>query len=712
MGMIKKFLGNEDGNYAVLFAVAALPIFGAVGVATDYSNLSRLNFNLSDSVDSMCTVVAREYLAGKSSADVKLSGENFFKTNIDPQYVSVSSATFVLPDDAGNTAKTLRCRGQLTYKPIFGPVMAKLMGGNANDYVVVLNEATMKMKNLAEVALVMDNSGSMEFANNGLIPSDANTTRLKLLKDAAKKLVTDLITVGNKIQQTSNPVKFSIVPFAQAVNVGPSNASASWMDTTGISPIHHEHLNWGTKSTVTVINPTGYKTDGPNGSKLDAAGNPLTRFSIFNALQVRNVGTEVATQCAVWKSSTTSTTNDFTKCGVLNRTLTTTSVPPVTGASNPATYSWKGCVEARPSGYDLTDAVPTSGAPATLFVPLFAPDNFNISYYGSTTFTSGVNNWWPDYETKDATPGYLLPGSWNNNNTTQVASSSGTSAARARETDVYKYFVVKPFTATGSSSRPSQWSYFINPNSTTRSVTGNVNSQVPTTGTFGGPNSGCTTQPITPLTGSIATLTAQIDAMAAFGGTNSAEGLAWGWRTLTPGAPFTEGTSRSNKGMDRVVILLTDGANQLGALSSSSDYASNKSNYAAYGHTGYTFTSTPGALGTSNALASSARVFTSSGVSSPAFSSASYQVAIDARMAKICDNVKGDDMILMTVGLDLKSPADDSAVTALSNCAGTSKTRKDSAGNPKKLFWNATSTTLEATFKEIADELSNLRFTQ
>ncbi len=36
--------------------------------------------------------------------------------------------------------------------------------------------------------------------------------------------------------------------------------------------------------------------------------------------------------------------------------------------------TWQGCVEARPVPYNNDDATPDSGNPATLFVPMFAPD--------------------------------------------------------------------------------------------------------------------------------------------------------------------------------------------------------------------------------------------------------------------------------------------------------------------------------------------------
>ena len=59
-----------------------------------------------------------------------------------------------------------------------------------------------------------------------------------------------------------------------------------------------------------------------------------------------------------------------------------------------------------------------------------------------------------------------------------------------------------------------------------------------------GPNRGCPT-PIVPLTTNESTVQTNIAAMRHWsgGGTNQAEGLAWGWRVLSPTAPFTEGVA-------------------------------------------------------------------------------------------------------------------------------------------------------------------------
>jgi hypothetical protein len=69
--------------------------------------------------------------------------------------------------------------------------------------------------------------------------------------------------------------------------------------------------------------------------------------------------------------------------------------------------------------------------------------------------------------------------------------------------------------------------------------------------------------------------------------------------------------------------------------------------------------------------------------------------------------------MVMTVALDLDETktADQTQIAALRACSSDSRFRTDPS-NPKiaaKLFWNATGATLSDDFREIANELSNLR---
>ena len=723
--MLKNFLRNQDGNYAAIFAIAMLPLFAGVGMSVDYANISRLKHSLGDSTDAAGLAVSKLYAAGtKTDAELKDFGKKFFEANFDPNYKDSTTVEVLLPGEAGTTSKELVVKATLAYETLFGPAISALMGEQGGTNVVVIQQSTLKMRALAEIALVLDNSGSMAWDKYGNSGTPVANQRITLLKTAAKELVSTMITAGEQIEQVNDPIKFSIVPFAASVNVGPANATKSWMDTRGVSPIHHEHLNWGTPSPT---NPTGYRTTGADGSKLDASGNPLTRFSIYNALTFRSGGTESSTQCEVWRQGTSGSSTS--NCAVFKRTGTLTDVAAASSAAATAIasstynlnwlkeqYAWNGCVEMRPGGLDVTDTTPSASNPSSLFVPMFAPDDFNASQYGTSNSTGsvygGVNNWWPDYETDADFRGASFWPTYNDSGQALSSAASPTSSAwwtstsRPRMTNVAKYIANKPFLSgqgspSSTSGRLGQWQYYRGE---------------------AGPNQSCTTNAITPLTGSESTVHDAIDAMGPSGNTNVPEGLAWGWRTITSKEPFSEGVPESRKDIDKVVIVLTDGANTYGDLSKANngDVTGTESTYGAFGYSGYAGNTGTNGLATRSDASNVARIFLNTSAPKTTHDATNFQKAMDEKMLDICDNIKGEKVMLMTVALDLNPDYESTAaekaqvnkaIQTLTDCAGNSRVRKDGSGNPAKLFWNATSDTLDDTFKEIADELSNLRFT-
>lgn len=78
-----------------------------------------------------------------------------------------------------------------------------------------------------------------------------------------------------------------------------------------------------------------------------------------------------------------------------------------------------------------------------------------------------------------------------------------------------------------------------------------------------GPNASCVTKPIAPLSTDYQGVKDKVDGLVAAGNTNIMEGVAWGWRVLSPGEPFTEGAPKKAK-TRKIMILLTDGSNVFG----------------------------------------------------------------------------------------------------------------------------------------------------
>ena len=65
---------------------------------------------------------------------------------------------------------------------------------------------------------------------------------------------------------------------------------------------------------------------------------------------------------------------------------------------------------------------------------------------------------------------------------------------------------------------------------------------------------------VQPLTTNTKSIQSQLDRMTPYSWTNIALGMSFGWHLLSPNAPYTEGTSYSDKETLKAIVLLTDGA--------------------------------------------------------------------------------------------------------------------------------------------------------
>ncbi len=637
--MIRRFLRDTVGSYAIAVAIGLVPIMGGVALAIDYGELTRQKQATVNALDAAGIAAARHIAAGKTQDEVVRYAEDFFHVNLGPVDPAHTTLHVTLPtNEAGGG--TLRLTAELIYQPYFLPAFRSLIHQPGGGDISYSAAAEIRLKNTLEVVLVLDNSGSMDYLGSG-----SGQKRMALLKTAAKQLVETLALQAEQMKQIEKPVQFAVVPFAASVNVGPYNDAAPWMDTLGLSPVHHENFDW---STLTDPARTAQKIDGvwrKVGSGWDEAeGEALTRFSLYRDMTKVETREWVATGtewvCKKYKGG---------KCDKWEEQETGYHVD--TGWGPYA--SWQGCVEARPHPYNVNDATPSAIDPASLFVPMFAPDEPGDSWEvegEKLDAYSAANNWWND------------------------GTESAVGQTRLRNTA--KYFDIRPYGATSPQGA--------------------------------GPNYSCTTKPLTPLTDvsteeGLAAIGSAIDAMQPNGATNVPEGLAWGWRLVSSGEPFTGGRPETERGNDKVVIVLTDGENTYYTPSSLgfSDAAGTKSTYSAHGYL------QPGYNGTGVG-----RLFggtTLNGI----YTNANYTSAMNKHMATLCGNAKDAGVIIMAVALDLNAGNAGQAATieAMRDCASDSRFRKDPSdlSKPARLFWNATGATLSDNFKEIADELSNLR---
>jgi len=276
--------------------------------------------------------------------------------------------------------------------------------------------------------------------------------------------------------------------------------------------------------------------------------------------------------------------------------------------------SWRGCVTSRPYPHDVTDTLPTSGNPQTLFVPHFAPDEPGSSNSNGHSFK---NNYISDWTSTCTTP---LPND-----------STRWEAAQSR---ICKYTGANYSSGSGVSK---------------------------------GPNYGCRTNPLTPMTIDQTIVETAVNNLTANGYTNIHQGVMWGWRVLSPEAPFTEGRSDVDDKVEQFLIVMTDGKNTYITENSPNDTVS-----FAYG---YTAKGRLGTVGNYSAILSK----------------------MNERTQESCTNTKTvGEVKIYTIAFQV---SDTATLELLENCAT----------EPSMAFRSETNGDLIEAFRKIAQEINSLR---
>ncbi len=182
------------------------------------------------------------------------------------------------------------------------------------------------------------------------------------------------------------------------------------------------------------------------------------------------------------------------------------------------------------------------------------------------------------------------------------------------------------------------------------------------------PNADCNMQRILPLTNNKVSLQSYVNGMISTGYTHIAIGAAWGWRTLSPTAPYTEGADYDNPDWQKAMVFLTDGLN---TVQSNSTW--HRSTYTAYNYL------QRGTLGTTNAAAA--------------------ELEQDTRTRTVCQRIKDANIRVYSILLEEDS-------------SRAKNLMRDCASDASLYFESPSSGELTEVFQTIAQDLSNLRLSQ
>jgi Flp pilus assembly protein TadG len=351
-----------------------------------------------------------------------------------------------------------------------------------------------------DIALVLDNTSSL------------GADGLEAVREASQNFRDQIFAVS----QNSPRVQMAVIPFAGAVNVG-RDFPDRYLDVNGDAPWHGRSFEY---RAIARIDPscTPVWDDGP----ADPGDGTVESF-LFVPLWLRDLPQETARVFAEVVGVKPAHAGPAQDHG-MSEGYGTTSGGGCSYLINPPkinhfalfdslpNVNWGGCVEARADEFDTTDELPRTSDPRSLFVPYFWPDEPDSYANWVPAFT---NNYMADHQSD-------LP--WNPDSWA--------------ETEYWgRLFAITKYAET--------------------SAVLNGASQY-----IAGPNRGCP-QPLQELTSNGDSVDSALDTMslADGGGTVISEGVAWGWRVLSPTEPFTEASSEPSA--KRIMVVMSDGENQI-----------------------------------------------------------------------------------------------------------------------------------------------------
>lgn len=195
----RRFIADPKGNIAVLFAFAAVPMFGIMGAALDYSMANMQRTVLQAAADN--TILMLSKMMPLSDDDLKTKGWKIFQANVGSTPLQYGEANLNIVSSA-NGKLTLQIDTE--YPLTLGGVMSKMFGTSPYMPVNVHSEVQWGNTRL-RIALVLDNTGSMD-----------QSGKMTALKTATTNLLTKL----QGLAKTPEDVYVSIIPFSKDVNVG------------------------------------------------------------------------------------------------------------------------------------------------------------------------------------------------------------------------------------------------------------------------------------------------------------------------------------------------------------------------------------------------------------------------------------------------------------------------------------------------------------
>ncbi|HSI16440.1 MAG TPA: TadE/TadG family type IV pilus assembly protein [Sphingomonas sp.] len=654
-GFMARLGKDVRGNTMAIMGAALIPLAGMVGGGVDIARMYIVKTRLQHACDAGA-LAGRKAMGGGTWAQTvngvqnypNIAAGKFFDANYQSDAYGASGLTRTFTENAGKVSGTASATLPMTLMKIFG---------RSTETLSVTCDAEMRLPN-TDVMFVLDTTGSMAET-----PSGDSQTKMVSLKSAVKcfyeivaRLDTDEVcTTGTPSGGTGDQVqiRFGFVPYATNVNVG------------RLLPTSYFANSWAYQSREAEWTTTtgGTSTNGPYWEVYNS-GNGIPQSDCLKYMNNQSFGSFSPTATASGGPAPTATVaTSFPSDGVATQGGSSGEWG-YSGASDDSGTN-RSCRRRRT---DVTTTYPTT--------------TFNRWHYGRITHDiSGLKNgtlWNTSFTLPIASNGTSKTITWDGcieERTTTKAASYDPVPAAAKDLDIDL--------APSQSDATTLWAPALDDVIYTRSDPGGwwggsgywtLTDQYTSTDYVNGSQYYCPT-PAKKLQQWPAAddFDTYVDSLTPNGNTYHDIGLLWGARLASPTGIFSSENAYTPQGgeIERHIIFMTDG-----------DPCTGIGNYQAYG------------IGWFDRRQTDASTAPTDGCTT----TGTLTAQVNARTAAICTAIKNKNITLWVITFGTLS-AD--TVTRMTACA-----------TPGRYFNATNEATIQATFKSIADQISQLRLTK
>jgi Flp pilus assembly protein TadG len=519
--LVREFRKDARGNVAIIFALVSIPLVALVGAAVDYTRASSARTALQTALDSAALMISKD-AATMTAAQITTRARQY----VDSLYVTTDapiqsfSATYT-PNTGSGATILLDAGGNIpTY-------FMRVMGSNFNTLPITSSSTTTWGSTRTRVALVLDNTGSMQ--DNGKM------TALKTAAAGPNGLIQQLSTFNS----IDGDVYISIVPFSKDVNAGSASYSADWINwadwlnpPTAQQPNNKSvqppklPMNWhavgpGAKCPFTNSNGGFTCTTGPSNGASSTSTIPSSgTYSGYICPSIDNNTAAYYNGC--WSSEQKSTSIDVFCTGSSSCSCpTTSSGSAVPGCTCSGNGNSKSC-----SGYTYIHNWTQPGPNDT---------SHNLNQPRVSAYVGFKNRKWTSTTYSDSS--LQVKNDWQNASTNSISTWNGCITDRDQSYDTTNTpYVVNDGTMMGDGTLSTRF--------------------------YAEQSIYCPPATITAMSNKWSDLKSQINSMTPNGNTNQAVGLSWGWQTLnTSNNPYKAPAKDPNWVYQDYIVILSDGMN-------------------------------------------------------------------------------------------------------------------------------------------------------